>query len=184
MSSLRRAAILGSSCRRDPAAAFRGLANGGCPASSRCSLRAWNTFLGINTSPRTMSRLGASSSTMGMERMVFRFSVTSSPTRPSPRVAPRMNFPSRYSSATDRPSTLGSTVYAPSGAASRTLASNSPSSSMEKTSCRLSRGTGCSTFSNWLIAWPPTRFVGDNGDASSGCRVSSSSSCRISRSYS
>ena len=33
-----------------------------------------------------------------------------SPTRPSPRVAPRTNTPSRYSSATDRPSTFGSTL--------------------------------------------------------------------------
>ena len=44
------------------------------------------------------------------ERMVLRFSVTSSPTRPSPRVAPRTNRPFTYSSATDRPSTFGSTL--------------------------------------------------------------------------
>ena len=33
-----------------------------------------------------------------------------SPTRPSPRVAPRTKLPSRYSRATDNPSTFGSTV--------------------------------------------------------------------------
>ena len=38
------------------------------------------------------------------------FSVTSSPIRPSPRVAPRTNSPSMYSNATDRPSTFGSTL--------------------------------------------------------------------------
>lgn len=71
------------------------------------------------TSPRTMSRGSFSGRVMGMERMVRRFSVTSSPIRPSPRVAPRTNTPSRYSSATDRPSTLGSTLYSASGKVSR-----------------------------------------------------------------
>ena len=41
-----------------------------------------------------------------MERTVLRFSVTSSPTSPSPRVAPLTNTPSIYSRATERPSIL------------------------------------------------------------------------------
>lgn len=110
MSRRRRAATLGSSCRREPAAALRGLAKRGSPRRSRSSLRAWNTFLGMNTSPRTISLAGASGMTMGIDRTVRRFSVTSSPTRPSPRVAPRTKTPSSYSSATERPSTFGSTT--------------------------------------------------------------------------
>ena len=97
------------------------------------------------TSPRTMSRGSFSGRVMGMERMVRRFSVTSSPMRPSPRVAPRTNTPSRYSSATDRPSTLGSTLYSASGKVSRMWVRNSSTSPPSNTSCRLSRGTGCST---------------------------------------
>ena len=69
-----------------------------------------NTLRAMYTSPRTMRRGNFSGRVMGMDRIVRRFSVTSSPTRPSPRVAPRTNTPSRYSSATERPSTFGSTL--------------------------------------------------------------------------
>ena len=109
ISSFRLAVTLGSFCRREPAAAFLGLAKVFSPFSSNASFSAWKVFLGMNTSPRTMSRAGAPSNAMGMERMVRRFSVTSSPTLPSPRVAPRTNRPSTYSRATDRPSIFGST---------------------------------------------------------------------------
>ena len=74
--------------------------------------------------------------------MVRRFSVTSSPTLPSPRVAPWTNLPSRYSRAMERPSTLGSTLYSTRLSFSRTLASKSATSLSEKESCRLSSGTG------------------------------------------
>ena len=100
------------------------------------------TVLGMKTSPRTIRRAGAFSRVRGMERMVFRFSVTSSPTLPSPRVAPRTNRPSTYSSATERPSILGSTEKAVFPEASFTLHRKSVSSSMLKTSCRLISGTG------------------------------------------
>ena len=43
-------------------------------------------------------------------RTVRRFSVTFSPTSPSPRVAPRTKTPFSYSSDMDRPSIFGSTV--------------------------------------------------------------------------
>ncbi len=82
------AQTLGSSWRREPAAALRGLAKRASPFSSRWRLSLWKTFFGMKTSPRTMSRGSLSGSVMGMDLMVRRFSVTSSPTRPSPRVAP------------------------------------------------------------------------------------------------
>ena len=89
-----------------------------------------------------MSRGSLSGSSLGRERMVRRFSVTSSPTLPSPRVAPWTNLPSRYSRAMERPSTLGSTLYSTRLSFSRTLASKSATSLSEKESCRLSSGTG------------------------------------------
>ena len=167
---------MGSSCRREPAAALRGLAKRLSPLSSRSSLSRSKLFLGMNTSPRTIREGRASGRRRGMEGMVFKFSVTSSPTWPSPRVAPRTKRPFSYSRATDRPSTLGSTSYStPSGRASRTRWSNSSSSSTENTSWRLSRGT------RWCTSWkpsatlPPTRWVGESGVISSGYLASSSS---------
>ena len=142
MSSRRSAQILGSSCRREPAAALRGLAMRGFPWSSRMALISSNTERAIYTSPRTMSRGSLSGRTMGMERTVFKFSVTSSPTRPSPRVAPRTNTPSRYSRATDKPSTLGSTEYSTMPPRASSMRSqNSATSSSLNTSWRLSSGT-------------------------------------------
>ena len=178
MSSRRLAAIFGSSCRSEPAAALRGLAKRGFPACSCCAFSASNDARGMNTSPRTISRDGAPSSRIGMEWMVLRFSVTSSPMSPSPRVAPRAKTPSRYSSATESPSTFGSTEYSASGSSARTRASNSRSSSSENTSCKLSSGTACCTFWNALIASPPTRRVGLVGEAYCGYSFSRSSKRR------
>ncbi len=48
----------------------------------------------------------------GIVFMVFKFSVTSSPSKPSPLVEPLINFPFSYSKETERPSTFGSTMYA------------------------------------------------------------------------
>ena len=50
------------------------------------------------------------SSVRGIERMVFRFDVTSSPINPLPRVEPTENDPLVYSRDTDNPSILGSTI--------------------------------------------------------------------------
>ena len=165
ISSPRLAAIFGSSCRKEPAAAFRGLANNGFPSSSRRSFSRWKVFLGIYTSPRTISREGAFSRVMGTERMVLIFSVTSSPTFPSPRVAPRTSFPSTYSRATDSPSIFGSTENAVPGSADSVFSRKSFSSSMLNTSCRLMSGTGWATSSNWLRTDPPTRLVGESSRA-------------------
>ena len=131
-----------------------------------------------------MRRGSFSGSTMGMDWIVRRFSVTSSPTRPSPRVAPRTNTPSRYSSATDRPSTFGSTLYSTCSSCSRTFSSKSTTSASEKESCRLSSGTACVTGSNFVSAMPPTRCVGESGVISSGCSFSRFASSRWSISYS
>ena len=72
-------------------------------------------FNGLVIAGAAMSLAGAFCNFMGMERIVLKFSVTSSPTTPSPLVAPRTNMPFSYSSATERPSTLGSTVNSTSG---------------------------------------------------------------------
>ena len=90
----RDAVIFGSFCRSDPAAAFRGLANGAFPARTSDSLRAAKSATAKNTSPRTSSVSGASEpdSRCGMTLIVFTFAVTSSPTRPSPLVAARISL--------------------------------------------------------------------------------------------
>ena len=110
ISNPRFAAIFGSNWRREPAAAFLGFAKSGFPSSSWIALSFSKLFLGIYTSPRTINLGGALGIVIGIENIVFRFSVTSSPTTPSPRVAPRINLPFSYSRATERPSIFGSTV--------------------------------------------------------------------------
>jgi len=85
----------GSFCRSDPAAEFRGLANAGLPASSRDSFSLPNASTGRKTSPRTSSVAGQSEpfSRAGIEAIVRMFGVTSSPVRPSPRVAALTSAP-------------------------------------------------------------------------------------------
>ena len=96
-SSARDAVIRGSFCRSDPAAELRGLANAGLPASSSASFTFSNPATGRNTSPRTSRTAGYPDpdSRAGMAEIVRMFGVTSSPVRPSPRVAPRTSAPSR-----------------------------------------------------------------------------------------
>ena len=101
----------------------------GKPKSSWRSHRRAKLSSDMYTSPRTSKKGTGSLSTLGTQRMVRMFSVTSSPVTPSPRVEPRTNRPSRYSSATESPSNLGSTTYSTSPTASRTRRSNSRSSS-------------------------------------------------------
>ena len=88
-SSAREAVTRGSFCRSDPAAALRGLAKAGLPASCSDSLSRSKAAAGRNTSPRTSSSSGTSSpvSRAGTDLIVFTLGVTSSPVRPSPRVA-------------------------------------------------------------------------------------------------
>ena len=64
-----------------------------------------------------------------MLRMARTFSVTSSPTTPSPRVEARTSCPFSYSRLQDSPSILISTTYSGSTPASRTRRSKSRSSS-------------------------------------------------------
>jgi len=110
MSRLRFAAILGSSCLSEPAAALRGFAKSGCSLASKISFILLKLSLDKNTSPLT-SRKGISSfKVRGMLLIVFRFSVTSSPLIPSPRVEPLVNSPSTYSRETDKPSIFCSTT--------------------------------------------------------------------------
>ena len=79
--------ICGSSTRSEPAAALRGLAKRESPCSSRSAFSRSKARRFITVSPRTSKSGEAGSSTRsGSERMVRAFSVTSSPTVPSPRV--------------------------------------------------------------------------------------------------
>ena len=89
----------GSFCRSDPAAAFRGFANTGLPASVIAVLSRSNASTGRNTSPRTSSSRGTGNSSLaasrcGTESIVLTLGVTSSPVRPSPRVSARTSRPS------------------------------------------------------------------------------------------
>ncbi len=99
IASARLAVTRGSFCRSDPAAALRGLANIGLPASFMDSLRRSNASTGRNTSPRTSTRVGTGYCSVPVSRcgtfsIVRTLGVTSSPVRPSPRVAARTSRPS------------------------------------------------------------------------------------------
>ena len=85
----RDAVTFGSFWRSEPAAAFRGFANGRCSAASSWSFSASNAVTGKYISPRTSITAGGSSSASvrGTPSTVRTFAVMSSPTRPSPRVA-------------------------------------------------------------------------------------------------
>ena len=163
---------------------MRGFLNGVLSSSSCCSFNLKNAECGIYTSPRTSRKSGASGSSCGMSLMVMMFSVTSSPTTPSPRVEPRTSWPMRYSRLTDRPSILASTTYSGRMPASRTRVSNSRSSSNENASCRLSILTAWVTLLNLLLAVPPTCCVGELAVTSSGYSASICLSSRFKASYS
>jgi len=99
MPSARVAVTRGSFCRSDPAAALRGLAKTGLPASVMASLSRSKAAVGRNTSPRTSTRAGTGNSSVPVSRsgtasIVRTLGVTSSPVRPSPRVRARTNRPS------------------------------------------------------------------------------------------
>ena len=123
--------------------------------------------------------------------MVFKFSVTSSPTKPFPLVAPRTNFPSLYSKAADKPSIFVSTTNFTSSsfklfsfAALYTLSLNSSNSPKENISCKLCNGTSCSTFSNPSFTCPPTFCVKESFVTKSGNSFSRAFSLFIVISYS
>ncbi len=92
------AVTFGSFWRREPAAALRGLANIGFPASTIEALSRSNAAAGRNTSPRTSTSAGTGCSSVpesrwGTEAIVLTLGVTSSPVRPSPRVSARTRRP-------------------------------------------------------------------------------------------
>ena len=60
MVSGRDAVTRGSFCRSDPAAVFRGLANGGLPAATSEAFSSANPSSGKNTSPRISTNSGTS----------------------------------------------------------------------------------------------------------------------------
>ena len=93
--SARDAVTRGSFCRSEPAAALRGLAKAGLPASCSDSFSRSNAASDRNTSPRTSSSSGTSSPVRrsGTDLIVLTFSVTSSPVRPSPLVAALVRRP-------------------------------------------------------------------------------------------
>ena len=76
----------GSRARSDPAAALRGLAKRESCCCSRSAFSLSKDFRGMITSPRTSNASSLDLTRSGRERMVRAFSVTSSPTTPSPRV--------------------------------------------------------------------------------------------------
>ena len=99
MPSARVAVTRGSFWRSEPAAALRGLAKAGLPASVIETLSRSKALVGRNTSPRTSTSFGTGNSSLvlsrwGTESMVFTLGVTSSPVRPSPRVSARTSRPS------------------------------------------------------------------------------------------
>ena len=94
---MRRCAVIeGSSCRTVPAVKLRGFAKVASPCFSRSSFSLRKPRCGISISPRTSKSAGMPAFfnlsfeiASGIERTVRTFSVTSSPTLPSPRVMPR-----------------------------------------------------------------------------------------------
>ena len=70
----------------------------------------------------------------GTDLIVIIFSVTSSPTKPFPRVDPVLKIPFSYSSDTDKPSILGSTTNTGESSCSLHLFIKASTSSNEKTS--------------------------------------------------
>ena len=122
---------------------------------------------------------GASSKLSGIEPIVRRLCVTSSPTSPLPRVAPRTRTPFSYSSEIARPSIFGSATNVNSGFSMpsrarwlRMRSTQARSSSSERALASESIGSSCVTFVRFETGSPPTRCVGESGVRSSGCSAS------------
>jgi hypothetical protein len=183
--------ILGSSWRRDPAAALRGLANGGRSSEISLSFNSSNASTRMMISPRTASAAGAGRTSSrrrsGMERMVRAFSVMPSPRIPSPRVEARTRRPFSYTSSIDKPSSFGSTTHAARDGSSRprsTRSVNRRSASSVWSESRLSIGASCCTEGNEVSGSPPTRCVGESGVRRSGKISSRDCNSRNRKSYS
>ena len=171
--------------RRDPAAAFRGLANGFFPSDTIFSLSFLKSADEMKTSPRTSSSAGwfSPANFCGIEAIVRTLWVTSSPVVPSPRVAARTNTPLRYSRLTARPSIFSSVSHC--GAApvrrrvfSSAFVSHARSSSREKTSSREYMRTRWVTGEKASLTSPPTSWVGESLAINAGYCASICSSLR------
>ena len=112
------------------------------------------------------------------------FSVTSSPVRPSPRVAARASRPRSYTRSIASPSIFSSHRYGPAPPSLAARSAQAANSSSENTLSRLSSRSRCSTGVNRVDSPPPTFCVGESGVRSSGNCSSSASSDRMSVSYS
>ena len=139
----------GSSCLKEPLAAFLGLAKGFSPISRSFLFSFSNSLFGITTSPLTSMYEGVGTSPFmslrGTVLMVFTLAVTSSPTNPSPLVDATSSTPFLYTISQERPSYLGSAAYSTLAFAGSsrnlfTLASKSLSSASFLASCRESIG--------------------------------------------
>ncbi len=165
--------------------------NGGLPASTSSAFSWVKSSTVKYTSPRTSRKSGRPLpfSWFGMLLMVLTFGVTSSPVRPSPRVAPRTSRPFSYTRSSASPSTLSSHRN-PDSASSAAVASRSSRfaqdaiSSAENALSRLSIRAGCWTGVNRVEIALPTFCVGESGVRRSGYCSSSFSSSRISLSNS
>ncbi len=164
-----------------PAAALRGFAKRGKPACSRSSFKRSKDRRCMTTSPRTSKGFAGQSDSSrtrsGKERMVRAFSVTSSPTRPSPRVSAcskRLVVVMRgHRKAVElqlRHVFVRIRLSAMSERAHRNRAVPASLSALS----RLSIGELCGTLTNPSRGWPPTRWVGESGVRSSGCASSRS----------
>ncbi len=126
----------------------------------------------MNTSPRTSSNAGMSLpfSFFGIAPIVRRFSVTSSPVTPSPRVAPTVKRPPSYCNEIARPSSFGSTTYRTACGTSFSMrVAHACSSSNENALSSDSIRTRCTTGANVDAGRPPGRCVGESGVTRSGC---------------
>ena len=135
----RDAVTRGSFCRREPAAALRGLAKRDLPASSSESLSSAKAAKGKKTSPRTSINAGTflPFNVCGNPLIVFTFSVTSSPVTPLPRVNALTSSPFSYFKLIARPSTLSSHKYVGAFASFSTRSNQPVSSSASKTLSKL-----------------------------------------------
>ena len=160
------------------------------PASARRSFNAAKSFSDMYTSPRTSTSGGTPSACSGIEPIVRRLCVTSSPTSPLPRVAPRSRIPLRYTRLIARPSIFGSTTNSNLGRSIpsrarwlRIRSTHARSSSSVRAFGSDSIGSRCVTFSSFPTGSAPTRWVGESGLANSGCSFSKPRSSSSSASY-
>jgi len=121
----------------------------------------------------------------GIDGIVRKLTVTSSPISPSPRVAPRTNAPFSYVRLIARPSILGSSTNATGSPVSRRFAMSSAHLSSASSVVTFSSepiALRCCTFWNFSDGGAPTRCVGESGVTSSGCSSSSATSSSYARS--